>query len=205
MYFPRTCSHTFFCRSDMEPNGTTKTLFLALNLAKSSPSALSCDPTLELELLSGTSIALSWCNVFIKSVVFVCHPIYCITCDWLYFYEYITSSACYVGSPNCVSSIYSVDVGSYSWGNFSKQSKELVTRQIFKMASENLMNGSLMLLTSWIKFRDFLNSFANTSPNRSIRKVRPGRPMQINLNLKILKYSKINLSIVGKYLGAQMS
>jgi hypothetical protein len=46
-----------------------------------------------------TSIALSWCNVFIKSIVFFCHPIYCVTCDWLYFYEYITSSACHVGSP----------------------------------------------------------------------------------------------------------
>jgi hypothetical protein len=47
-----------------------------------------------------TSIALSWCNVFVKSIVFFCHPIYCITCDCLYFYEYITSSACYVGSPD---------------------------------------------------------------------------------------------------------
>jgi hypothetical protein len=46
-----------------------------------------------------TSIARSWCNVFIKYIVFFCHPIYCITCDWLYFYEYITSCACYVVSP----------------------------------------------------------------------------------------------------------
>jgi hypothetical protein len=43
-------------------------------------------------------IALSWCNAFITSIVFFCHPIYCIKCDWLYFYEYIKSSACYVGS-----------------------------------------------------------------------------------------------------------
>jgi hypothetical protein len=55
--------------------------------------------TFTVSLSGKISIALSWCNVFIKSIVFFCHPIYCITCDWLYFFEYITSSACYVGSP----------------------------------------------------------------------------------------------------------